>query len=117
MPNPEIKRLRQKPDLENSSGIRHDCGQKICKTRSEVPRERKWQNVRSAFPNFHFKNRDRNQSQIKKEWEGVCEMIKNCACGGGVGHITMDSFLALHPAAPGSILGIPEDLFLMEIYF
>ena len=44
-------------------------------------------------------------------------MIKNCACGGGVGHITMDSFLALHPAAPGSILGIPEDLFLMEIYF
>ena len=28
----------------------------------------------------------------------------------------MESILASHPAAPALILGIPEDLFLMEIY-
>ena len=28
----------------------------------------------------------------------------------------MDIVLASHPAAPGLILGIPKDLFLMEIY-
>ena len=31
-------------------------------------------------------------------------------------HSTMDSVFALHPVAQGSILGIPEDLFLTEIY-
>ena len=29
----------------------------------------------------------------------------------------MDSVLASHPAAPGSILAIPEDLFLTEINY
>ena len=30
-------------------------------------------------------------------------------------HSTMDSVLASHLAAPGSILGVPKDLFLTEI--
>ena len=34
----------------------------------------------------------------------------------GGAHSTMDSVLALHPAAPGLILGVPED-FPMEISF
>ena len=29
----------------------------------------------------------------------------------------MDSVLALHPVALGLILGVPEDLFLTEIYY
>ena len=33
-----------------------------------------------------------------------------CKLGGP--HSTMDSVLASHPAAPGSILGIPKDLFI-----
>ena len=37
--------------------------------------------------------------------------------GGGKGaHSTLDSVLASQPAASGLILGIPEDLFLVEIY-
>ena len=31
-------------------------------------------------------------------------------------HSTMDSVLASHPAAPGSVLGVPED-FPMDIFF
>ena len=31
-------------------------------------------------------------------------------------HSTMDSVLAPHTSAPGLILGVPEDLFLTEIY-
>ena len=32
------------------------------------------------------------------------------------GRSTMDSVLALHPVTLGLILGVPEDLFLTEIY-
>ena len=41
---------------------------------------------------------------------------KGKCMGGGGPHSTMDSVLALHPAAPGSILGVPKD-FPMEISF
>ena len=38
---------------------------------------------------------------------------KNTSVGGS--HSTMDSVLDSHPVAPGSILGVSEDLFLTEI--
>ena len=45
------------------------------------------------------------------------DLLKRMSSLAGGPHSTMDSVLASHPAALGSILGIPEDLFLTEIYF